>query len=369
MSRRCTRSVDAVHPPSFLGASLVEGQWCDLAECLVWPVSVVDVLPSAKELADLDEGVCRGETVVELFLVGAVGALDVAVEFGRPRRQDKEADAAPLASVLKLGHELRTAIDLYRFHWKGHSLHDRIQEAGRGVSRGAAMCLQYLPASEDIAGCEVLEAKACEEHDVRCVHLDDGARSVRHILLWLSDTVRAMEGTAGHPGVSSRRFYQPAAFFQALQDAPDHRCRALPALVAKEDDKLVLAPAGSELSQLEDCVLELLSPGRLTHVLGSVTAVFKAARAGLLEAPQPAIESVARDAEVAAGQRRIPSVLAEPDHHAQPMLRLLGQFDGMNTTYSIGNVEPEYSHTCYNAGVRDLSERDQEIGGLTRWPT
>jgi hypothetical protein len=229
----------------------------------------------------------------------------------------------PLAGVLELGHELRTAIDLYRFHWKGHWVHDRMQ-AGRGVSRGAAMCLHYLPASEDIAGCEVLEAKACEERDVRCVHLDDGARPVCHILLRLSDTVQAMEGMAGYPGVSSRRFYQPAAFFQVLQDAPDHRCRGLPALIAKEDDELVLAPAGSELSQLEDCVLELLRPRRLANILGSVTAVFKTARAGLLEAPKPTIESIARDAKVAAGQRRVPSVLVIPDHHAQPMLRLLG---------------------------------------------
>lgn len=67
---------------SFLRALLVEGQWCDLAQGLMGSVGVVDVLPFAKEFADLGEGGGGGEAVVELLLVGALGAFDVAVELG-----------------------------------------------------------------------------------------------------------------------------------------------------------------------------------------------------------------------------------------------------------------------------------------------
>src|SRR3990172_9489583 len=148
----CTRSVDAVHSPSFLRAFPVEGQGCCLAESLVWSIGVVDILPSTKELADLGEGGGRGETVVELLLVGPLGTLDVAVELGSAGRKDEEFDAALAAGVFELGHELGAAVDLDRSDREGYALEDRIQEAGRSVSRGAAMCLQELPV--DLGGQE-----------------------------------------------------------------------------------------------------------------------------------------------------------------------------------------------------------------------
>src|SRR3990172_5418959 len=232
--------------PSFLRAFPVEGRGCCLAESLVRPVAVVNVLPFAEELADLVEGGGRGETVVELLLVGPLGTLDVAVELGRARRKDEEFDAALAAGVLELGHELGAAVDLDRPHGGGHALADGIQEAGRGVSRGVAMCLQDLPAGEDVAGGEVLEREPGEEGDVSGVHLDDGAGVIRQILFGLSDAVWTQEGTARMPGISAGGFNQPAGLLEVSQDAADHRGRALPALVAEQDDELVLAPAWGE---------------------------------------------------------------------------------------------------------------------------
>src|SRR3972149_11841034 len=52
-----------------------EGEWCDLAEGLVGPVGVVDVLPSAKQLVDLGESGDGGKAVVELVLVRALGGV------------------------------------------------------------------------------------------------------------------------------------------------------------------------------------------------------------------------------------------------------------------------------------------------------
>src|SRR3989337_2918246 len=94
--------------PSFLRAFPVEGQRCRLAESLVRPVGVVNVLPSAKKLVDLGEGGGGGETVVELLLVGALGTLDVAVELGGARRKDEEFDAALAAGGRATGPETHT---------------------------------------------------------------------------------------------------------------------------------------------------------------------------------------------------------------------------------------------------------------------
>jgi len=66
-------------------------------------------------------------------------------------------------AVVELGHELGAAVDLDGLDGEGHALKDRIQEAGRRVSGGAAVCLQYLPAAENVAGGEVFEVKAGEE--------------------------------------------------------------------------------------------------------------------------------------------------------------------------------------------------------------
>src|SRR3989337_72786 len=90
--------------PPFLRAFPVEGQRCCLAQSLVWPVGVVDILPSAKKLVDLGERGDRCETVVEFLLVGTLGTLDVAVELGGAGWKDEEFDAALAAGGPDTGH-------------------------------------------------------------------------------------------------------------------------------------------------------------------------------------------------------------------------------------------------------------------------
>ena len=91
---------------------------------------------------------------------------------------------------------------------------------------------------------------------------------------------------------------------------------------------------------------------------GGVAPCLQTARPALLEAPTPAVKGVPADAEVPAGERSVPSVLVIPCHHAQPVLRFPGQFKSPDGTYRPRDVQPEVPHTPYNAGVRDLSERD-----------
>src|SRR3990170_846622 len=89
--------------PPFDAHFPVEGQRWYLAASLVWSVGVVDILPPAKKLGDLGERGRRCKTVVELLLVGTLGALDVAVELGRARWKDEEFDAALAAGGRRPG--------------------------------------------------------------------------------------------------------------------------------------------------------------------------------------------------------------------------------------------------------------------------
>jgi hypothetical protein len=80
--------------------------WSEVAEGLVRAVGIVDRLPFAERAVDLGQGSWELHDLIELFAVGAVGALDVTVELGRARRKDEELDATVAASILELRHEL-----------------------------------------------------------------------------------------------------------------------------------------------------------------------------------------------------------------------------------------------------------------------
>src|SRR5260370_42119869 len=88
--------------------------------------------------------------LVELLGVGAVGAFDGTVEFGRARRKHEQMQAALLASLFKLGGKLAAAINLYRANGKGHAVLQGIEERSGGRSRGAAVGVHSVPARAHI---------------------------------------------------------------------------------------------------------------------------------------------------------------------------------------------------------------------------
>lgn len=198
-------------------------------------VRVVNAFPATEFAVDLFEGVRQLDAAVELFAVGALGAFDVAVELRGAWWQDEEADAAFLAGGLELGHELGATVDLNSFHGKGHALHDRIQEAGRGVSRGAAMYLQDLPTAEDVASSEMFEAETGVENDVSGIYLDDVTWGTGQVVLGLAHPVGAPEGLALDPGIATGSFDQAPALLELAQDTADHRGGTRPAMLVEED--------------------------------------------------------------------------------------------------------------------------------------
>src|SRR5713226_5471344 len=77
--------------------------------------------------------------LVELLGVGAVGAFDGAVEFGRARRKHEQVQTALLASLFELGGELASAIDLDRANGKGHAVLQGIEELSSSRGGGAGV--------------------------------------------------------------------------------------------------------------------------------------------------------------------------------------------------------------------------------------
>ncbi len=79
-----------VHPQQ----ELLRGE---IVERLVGTDRVVGVFPGAQLLVQLGDQPGAGGDLIEILLVGALGAFDAAVEFGGAGRQDKQAQAALVA--------------------------------------------------------------------------------------------------------------------------------------------------------------------------------------------------------------------------------------------------------------------------------
>ncbi len=81
--------------------------------------------------------------LVELLGVGAVGTFDRAIEFGRARGKDEQAQAALLTGGFELGGELAAAVDLHRTDGKGHAVQQGVEELSSGRGGGASVGLGF----------------------------------------------------------------------------------------------------------------------------------------------------------------------------------------------------------------------------------
>ncbi len=92
--------------------------------------------------------------------MGALGALDAAIQLRGARGQDEEADAACLAGFLEGGLELGAAVDVDGADGEGHAGHEPVEEARGGGGCSAGVGFQHVPAGDDVAGGEVFEHDA-----------------------------------------------------------------------------------------------------------------------------------------------------------------------------------------------------------------
>jgi len=109
---------------------------------------IVDFFPVAEFAVEFFHLQRAGRDLVELG-VGAIGAFDGAVEFGRTWRQDEEVEAALLAGLFELGGELRAAIDLEGTDRKRHTVLQSVEELGGSLSGGASVRLPLALRAQD----------------------------------------------------------------------------------------------------------------------------------------------------------------------------------------------------------------------------
>jgi hypothetical protein len=156
---------------------------------------VVDFLPMTEFAIEFVHLQGTGRDLVELLGVGAIGAFDGAVEFGRARRQDEQMETALLTSLFELGRELGTAVDLHGADRKRHAVLQGVEELGGGLRGGAGVGLQHVPAGNHVAGSELFKDHAGNGADVQGIDFDQVAGLQGRIFPGFAHGVRA--GTQG----------------------------------------------------------------------------------------------------------------------------------------------------------------------------
>ena len=89
-----------------------EFQWGEVGERLVGSHAVIDVFPMAQLIIEPWWLIRVRVHLIELFMVGAVRALDMGVQFGGLRREHEQRQLLLLTSQLEFGGELAAAVDL-----------------------------------------------------------------------------------------------------------------------------------------------------------------------------------------------------------------------------------------------------------------
>ena len=89
-----------------------EFQWGEVGERLVGSHAVVGMFPMAQLVIEPWWLIGVRVHLVKLFVVSAMGALDVSVQFGRLRREHEQRQLLLLTSQLEFGGKLAAAVDL-----------------------------------------------------------------------------------------------------------------------------------------------------------------------------------------------------------------------------------------------------------------
>src|SRR6266542_3276748 len=321
---------------------------------------IVDGLPGEEWWPEGGHRPVEIGNLVELLLVGPLRPFDAAVELGRSGREHVQADAALPAGLLESGHELAAAVHLDRPDGERHAGIDGAQEGSGAGRRGLTSDAEHVPARDDIAGGELLEDDARERSQIERINLDEVARGTGQVLLRLARRVGPRRPGTMAGARRPQRLDQQASRLQGGEDAADHRGRGRPALLAEEPDELVLAPSRVLLAQLKDGPFQLGAPRPLAYPVGPSRPALERRQVLGVVAPQPAIERLGADVEVAAGQPRVPTALVVVVHPFQATLGLRGEVDATaGQAESAGRCSTKNAHSDTTLGVTHVSEREQ----------
>src|SRR5437660_6958351 len=225
--------------------TLEELQRSSVAQGLVRADGVVGALPSQQLAVHFQQVPALRSDFVEFLVVGAMGTLDMAIEFGRTRRQHEQRQPPELTGLLEFGGEFTAAIDLHSADGEGHATQQGLQESERAARVSPRMGLQDVPTGDEIARREMVQYDAgCRTHlfGIQSYQIAGLAQPPKTRLARGPGAMAQLAALAQEHG-SSRSFDQHAAAFQISEDATDHGRGKRKALVKKETTQVVLAPA------------------------------------------------------------------------------------------------------------------------------
>ena len=260
--------------------------------------------------------------LVELLGVGAVGALDAAVQLRAPGRQDEQGDPALGARRLELGHELRAVLDADGAHRERHPGGERVEDRGRRAGARGRAQLEDVPAADHVARRELLRARAPGAAGRRACRAGPGHRG-------RAATKSAGLRTACGRGQARRRALirrgagslQLARPPQSSEDPADHRAWTGRPRTPEEDHELVLALSAGRPPQAAHRGELAQGPARAAPADRAGGPVLEGLQTEAVEPAEPAIDGRTRVPEVAGRAAHVAAVGAMPVEHRQPDLR------------------------------------------------
>lgn len=172
-------------------AVLKIGDWRQTVQRLMWPHSVVDLLPFLQRAPQSDGVQLSVVELVEFLGMRPVGPLYMAVQLWAPGRQYKELDSALPAGQFEASFEFRAAIYLDSPYAEGHAFHQVIKETGGRGGGGSGEDPQDIPAGDHVPGGEVLQDYARERTDIHGVQLHQIAGMASLVFSGLSNGIGA----------------------------------------------------------------------------------------------------------------------------------------------------------------------------------
>jgi hypothetical protein len=236
----------------------------------VGPEGVIDVLPAAEFL--VETGGVFGfhfKEMVELIVVGFVGAFDEGVFFGRVGVGEEVGNAELLGGLIEVQEKLAAVIGLEVSDREGEGEQDLFEEALGGFRRGGGRGPEDAQAGAGVNGGELIDLRAVTETQVLGVHLDQGAGES---LFEVPGRALAFAPQAAE-ALLSRFGEEETVLFEKASEGGGRKPYAMPGF--EQDGKLVLAPGGELPAQGEDGVHRALRQRGGPDAAGASGAVFE----------------------------------------------------------------------------------------------
>jgi len=310
------------------------------------------------------------DDLIELFVVRAMRTFDPSVQLGGTRREHEQGQAPLLAGAFKLGSEFTAAIDLQGGNRKGHAVNQRIEEVRGGQRSGPLVHFHNIPARDHVAGREVFQHhSACWPHFFG-VELHQISRPPNRPKTGLSSSPGTTAHLAPPSGYCGRRgFDQHASSLQIAENATHHRSGKAKSFAAKQQDQLVLPPAGILAPQGQDRCRLRRRPCRLPPPLGAMRVILQRGEVMRVVAAPPAIEGLPTDAEMAASERSVATVSEIVGHPLHAELAGPAQLVPQARELSrLGHPSPSNLYDDTLPSVTNHSEREQSIGLAVAMP-